>query len=203
MIHADVEHFILTLRTAIDELEQHRARWSNGDVFVVPDTNVFLHHALQFDEIDWHAELAPRVADFRNVRLVVPMVVVDELDRLKRAEDKTRARESLAILESYIANPSRPAGLTTTTQTHGWVTVEVLVDDLDHVRLPDNDNEIVDQAAVLKQVTGREVIVVTGDTGMVLRAKAARLEVVRLTYLPPPPRHGKQQRGIVQSKDPA
>ena len=62
----------------------------------------------------------------------------------------------------------------------GKVTVELLLEEPGHVRLPHPDDELVDQALALEALSGRKVYLVTFDTGMSVRARAAGLEVIKL-----------------------
>ena len=173
------------------DLEAQLARWnSRSGLFVIADTNVYLHHEDYFDEIAWNS-VVPALAE--GVHLIVPLVVVDELDRHKRTarnvtvsstsieQVRTRARLSLRRLDDLLPDP---AWLATVQPDRfpdaGPVTVEFLLDDRRHVRLPDADTELVDRAVGLQDVSGRKVHIVTFDTGMSVRARAAHLEVVKL-----------------------
>jgi predicted ribonuclease YlaK len=51
------------------------------------------------------------------------------------------------------------------------VMIELLIDDPDHERLPDTDAEIVERCVGLQSSAGREVTVVSYDTGLRLRAR--------------------------------
>lgn len=67
-------------QAAIDDLQQQTQRFAEDDVLVVLDTNVFMHHPQEIEDLDVQA-LIHRA--FEPLRVVVSMVVVDELDRLK------------------------------------------------------------------------------------------------------------------------
>jgi predicted ribonuclease YlaK len=58
------------------------------------------------------------------------------------------------------------------------VTVEILLDNPSHVRLPVNDAEIIDRAVYLRSLfpESRRVILVSGDVSMQFRAEGAGLE---------------------------
>lgn len=170
------------LERAIVELEKAK-RWRSWSWLVVLDTNVFLHHPQTLEELDL-AELVG--ARDQPVQLLVPLAVVDELDRAKRNDKtKTRARQSLSYLIRTIekkdgvlretdpgsnSDPARPA--------RGPVTVEIVSDPPGHRRLPEADDEIVDRALDIQLRAGTGVTMVTYDLGMYWRATRAGLTVV-------------------------
>jgi len=45
----ELDYFVSTLGRLIEELERHRPRWQQDAAIVVPDTNVYLHHAHESD----------------------------------------------------------------------------------------------------------------------------------------------------------
>ena len=120
----------------------------------------------------------------------MPIVVVDELDRLKQAGDqhaRWRAGHTLAVLDTALHNGTGPArlreadfsALDTGGIPRGEITVEIVLDPPGHERLPINDDEIVDRAIAIQAVAGRPVILLTYDTGQATRARAADLNVAK------------------------
>lgn len=137
---------------------------------LVLDTSVFIKHETKLEDTDFFV-LAGAGAE--AVRVTVPMVVVDELDRLKESRDKQvrwRAGYSLAVLDRLLDSNERL----------GRVKVEVFFDNPGHVRLPDEDDEIVDRALAVHAIAAGSVQLVTYDTGMSMRAKWANLPVLKL-----------------------
>lgn len=136
---------------------------------MVLDTNVLLHYEPPW-EVAW-----PTLVRQEQVRLMVPLRVIEELDEKKyagRADLADRARRLLSRLwESLGESASGPVPLREN------VTIEVPVEEGRRVRASDADEEILESCEQLRNV-GRPVILVTGDTGMSLRAKARRLEVI-------------------------
>ncbi len=181
------------IQTAVDALDRLLARrTAHRGALVVADTNVYLHHPKPFHEIDW-ARLLPGL-DHTGVHLIVPLVVVDELDRHKQGQSgrlvvrggdetvRTRARTTIRTLEDLFGDPN---GIATVSPEPSPVRAELLVDPPGHVRLPSADAEIVDTARAVQNRFGSPVTVVARDTGMVFRARAAGLAAVRL---PDPPK---------------
>jgi rRNA-processing protein FCF1 len=167
---------------ALEELAIEAAnldrRWSVGGSIAVPDTNVFLHNALEFHKIDWPTELDSR----GDVRIVVPAAVLRELDKHKRGERRNRARITLRELEQRLApNPERFVMLRERDVHQRATTLEALLDPLDHRTLPDADSEIVERALYLKELSGRQVTVATSDTTMRFMALAQGLAVAGLS----------------------
>ena len=154
---------------------------------LVADTNVLIGHAVELAEVDWHARLPGLVHEQEHLRIVVPLVVIDELDRLKRHHDKTvrsGARAMLKAIHKHVGDrideahilSGGPLGRGKT------VTLEVLAESPDHVRLPSADDEIVDVAARLTAMLGTRVMMITYDTGADIRAGARALRHQRIRH---------------------
>ena len=62
----------------------------------------------------------------------------------------------------------------------GAVDMEILYDSPGHIRLPVNDDEIIDRTLAAKPLVGKPVTLVTFDTGQTFRAREADLPVVKL-----------------------
>jgi rRNA-processing protein FCF1 len=164
----------------LDALTAVIDRWlDRPGLIVFLDTNVFLEFPERFQDIDWPLLTGASEA----VHVVVPLVVVDELDRLKRNHNtKTRARTSLRELrgrlvdtgaEQYVSLDRQ--GVTQTT------TLQLLLDPVGHVRLSRPDEEILDQASQLANILQRPVRVLTMDDGMYFRGRVTGVDVQFLT----------------------
>jgi len=130
---------------------------------VVPDTSAFIEGAY-FDTFDWHSLAA--VSSAEPVRLIVPILVIGELDDLKRDRNPRvngRARSVLRRLwELHDADPARPASLPGKRAT----TIEVFLDEPWHLRRPVNDEEITERARMIAEITSQEVILAACDHSM-------------------------------------
>lgn len=150
------------------------------DLLLVPDANVYLHHENYFDDLDW-SSLSKTSGP---VRVMVPMAVVRELDKHKRAPGnkrvsensdelvRTRARVSSRRLRDLFESPFGAPRL-----SHD-VTIELILDAAGHRRLEDPDSEIIDRAMMTKTVSGRHVSIVTGDGNMQFAARVAGVDVL-------------------------
>jgi len=171
LIANEVQERVADLEAAWTAFGEEMDRWPAERAVVVPDTSFFIHHFPKFEEVDFFDGLAPEGGEL--VSVVVPMVVVDELDRLKESRDKHtrwRAGHTLGVLENVLNGD----GLL------GEARIEVLTDDPGHVRLPEADDEIVDRATAVQSIAAGPVRLVTYDTGMALRARQLGLPVLKL-----------------------
>jgi hypothetical protein len=170
LINAEIDTQAARLRQAADALETSAARLiATPGQIVVCDTNVFLHYH-RFDQVDW-----PSIADTTPVRLVLPLIVIEELDAKKYAGDpglRRRAQRILRVLEQLLSSVPDSQLV----RLGDKVTLEVLDDD-GHARRSNADDEILDRCEYLEQVTSSHVLVVTGDVGMRVRARGRHLRV--------------------------
>ncbi|WP_369043448.1 PIN domain-containing protein [Streptomyces sp. Midd1] len=184
LVALELDERIDELEQAIAEYEQVSKRWDGERRLLVPDTTVFIKLPTHIEATDFAALLG---GGPEPVHVLVPMQVIDELDRLKESKDKHvrwRAGRSLAVLDNRIraSGELRPANTASETDDppRGAVTVEVLFDPTGHVRLPDEDDEIIDRAIVAQSLAGKPVTLVTYDTGQSMRAWALDLPVQKL-----------------------
>jgi hypothetical protein len=145
------------------------------------DTNMILDRDELFDTVQWAALIEATIA----VRLVVPLIVIHELDRLKRQGNSTTAqlaRQAIKQLASQlpIAIDARSEPISSEMQT---VTVEAYVHG-GPSRPDDADGMIIQFCEWLAVVSGLPTTLVTKDLGMALRARAAGVTTV---HIPPTP----------------
>ncbi|WP_249021624.1 PIN domain-containing protein [Conexibacter sp. S30A1] len=160
------------LQGAVDDLKSRvaRADLATGAPAVV-DTNVLLHF-MPLDQIPW-----PEVVGMREVRLILPLRVVEELDSKKYDQSKLaakRARSILPRIEELVGPAGEPGNVREN------VTLEVLVDAGPRFRSGDADDEILSVTQELPLIYGAQTCLITGDTGMKLRAHARRIPIVSL-----------------------
>jgi hypothetical protein len=169
LISTEVTEQVSWLEALIDRLRVIAVRLeaAPGRATVL-DTNVLLHYQPPWD-VEW-----PTVTGEEEVRLVLPLRVVEELDEKKymsRGDLADRARRLLSQLWQRLGESAGgPVRL------RGKTTIEVPVEDGRRERSLDADEEILDSCEQLRNV-GRAPILVTADTSMSLRAKARRLDV--------------------------
>jgi rRNA-processing protein FCF1 len=176
LLSGEIRSRLDDLDAVTDTLERQVKRWETANDLVVLDTNVYVHAPESYNMID----LAPYVGA-ESWHLLIPLVVIDELDRLKRSSGtsdggdkvRSRARQALRLIEGGVATGD-------VIYPQDASTVEVVMDPDRHVRLPSADDEIIDRAITIQKVAGRVVHLVTSDTGMLFRARAAGLSAHRI-----------------------
>ena len=133
------------LDQAAGEMERDVLRWRRPGWVVVPDTNVYMHHTTPFDETDWYMTVGVE----ETIRIVMPLVIVDELDRQAHQGRPGDAgcRTSLRTIDQMLGDPTEPAKVRPD-RSRGFL-FELLLDPVGHVRLPVADDEIVDRVAAL------------------------------------------------------
>ncbi len=170
LISAEIAKQAALLRTAAERLETYRDLATRpGTEVTVVDTNTFLHCIL-FTAIDWCQELQTD-----SVRLVLPLLVLDELDDKTFSANSRLAKRASKVLRTL--DPFMEMVVTHgTAELRPGVTLEVLGDDDDHRRRTNNDTELLDRTEFLHQVIERPVTIVTTDYGMRVRGKARGLQ---------------------------
>lgn len=185
MLQSEMSEREAAFGEAARSLRNQIEHWSRPGIFVVPDTSACFN-ANQLDIWDVGAVLDSHETP---IHLLFPMVVIDELDRLKESSNKEtrkRAGLALAILDRKLAHST--VGVLRDAQSgdivRGQVTVEIVGDPPRHSRLPIADDEIVDRALAIQALAGRDVILITYDTGQSHRARMAGLQERKLTRPP-------------------
>lgn len=164
-------------RRHLEQLDATLARYQEfmahpGELALV-DTSALVQ-AHWFEHLDWPTQLGAA-----HVRLLLPILVLEELDHLKdRGSDRARkqARKLIKAIRGHLTGlpVGQPAALRRN------VTLEVFVDDERRERLPRTDAEIIAQAQIVSGMTGAQVRIVTCDVSMEFRARQGLLDAVLL-----------------------
>jgi len=185
----EVQYRARLMNEAATELTQATEAWRPVDGaytnLVVVDTNFWVEQETSFDSTDWHELVdraegpsSPSLQD--ELRLVIPMVVIDELDSLTHKSNlRPKVTGATRWLYKHLRDaPARPAMLTEETDTRGVVTAQLVFEPHAHARLPNNDDEIVETAVRLRDFLGHpaaQVFFLTYDAGAAFRAGHAGL----------------------------
>ena len=178
---------LLELSSSAGELQEY---WQTPErapqLILIPDTNVYIHHPRRVDQVNW-LEMANWAG---SIRVVIPRIVVAELDNNKRNRYravKLRVRETLRLLENLLAlGEPQPVKLSendprSSSREQRDVTIEFLPDPLGHQPQARADDEILARALHLERLTGIPVRIATSDTTMLLSAHAFELDAIRMS----------------------
>ncbi len=207
LVSLELDQRVAAFDEAIKALTGQIGRWSSYRQFVVPDTSFYIEHPQKLEVADF----GPFLNVWQSpIHVLVPIVIVDELDGLKRnGKDHARWRAgyTLAVLDRLFASTTTAAylrkGEVSTTQsvppdvlktfppeitaqvTSGGlqrsdITIELVFDPPGHFRLPINDDEIIDRALAVEPLADRKITLLTYDTGQSMRARNVGLQVVKL-----------------------
>jgi hypothetical protein len=163
------------LRRVEDELQSQKELASRDGHPVILDTSVLME-GRPFLTFDWHTLEATLAT--RPIRLIVPILVIEELDDLlhdPKGDRRQKARAATRELwRLHGAKPTQPAVL----PGQADITIEVLVDGDWHQRRPSNDAEIIDQALQVHELTGKATLLASCDFRQLYRAGAVGLPAV-------------------------
>jgi hypothetical protein len=163
---------LLELVASLRKLKEFVAR--PGEI-VVPDTSALVRGEL-FTDFDW-----PTCLDLKPcVRLIIPILVVEELDKLKDSERATKAGDKARRVLKVLRELCRTVESGVPASVRNGATVEVLLDEGWHRRLPIPDAEIIDQALNIESLTGKKVTLVCVDAAMEFRARQFGLTVQQM-----------------------
>lgn len=172
----EIENQVKALEQARTELEDLKKLVARPGLPVVYDTNM-LNHWQQPGDIRWRDVFKAQDEKVPLTRLVVPLRVIDELDKQKYGQGDLARKAATAI--RYLERVLKDSQPGETVRLRDGATLEVWVD-TDH-RGGDADLSILRCAADLDNLhpaTGARVL--TDDIGMRLRAHQLGLKVVRL-----------------------
>jgi rRNA-processing protein FCF1 len=154
------------IRAALETLRQLAGR---GGHLIVLDANVYLH-CQPFHQINWNREMR-----LGEVRIVLPLVILDELDKVKymKGDRADRAASVAKVLDGFLPDMERQGYA----EVRKGVTIEIVTEEPGHRRHENRDTETIHTAVVLKQATQLPLTVVTNDRGMRVRAHVRGLTV--------------------------
>ncbi|MFF5900124.1 PIN domain-containing protein [Streptomyces argenteolus] len=196
LVDLELAERIQALQAAGEALKAQMDRWSQPEVLVVADSSFYVQNAQKLAEADLHQILDLRSHD--DVRLLFPITVVDELDGLKESgkeRSRWRASHTLGLLDGILGGRTSSVWRSRSSSScgdgsmeiRGQVSVEIVLDQPGHVRLPIADDEIIDRAVAIQSMASRAVRLLTCDNGQHTRGWAAGLEVTKIPAKDPGP----------------
>jgi predicted ribonuclease YlaK len=168
LLQAEADRIIRWLDDIETELKRicDQDEWDDKSIpRIVVDTSAIVLEG-QFDTFDWEP-----IVNNVCVRLIVPILVIRELDNLKNFGKEPKARRRLRRIQELLDGKGRgPA------QVRPGVTIELLMNPPRHSPLPINDEEIVSRAMYVKGRRGGAVKLISGDYRLVLTAQAEGMD---------------------------
>jgi rRNA-processing protein FCF1 len=172
MLHTELSELRSYFNDAANDLRAIKAEFSQTSRWVL-DTNDLLHY-YRLDTIPWTSIYG------KGAHIMLPHVVIDEIDSKSYSAGQSiqkRARGVYRMLERLLEQ----AGTGGRTILNDGTAFEILADNPDEPRLPNNDDEIVARAVALQQVVyPGQVTIVTRDIGMRARALAQGLRASKI-----------------------
>jgi rRNA-processing protein FCF1 len=183
-VNKEIRALVDRLTTAHEQFK-YLGKWLelSPGTFTLLDSNILMH-CQPINTIDWHTELKTvGVGRDQAPRLIVPLAVVNELDRKKfEGGDIPRGRAQKAIKSLRDMRQGVTADAPAIVKAAGGsvVTLEIPRDDIGRMPMTNADNELIDFGQFLKRAGHRTVVIVTRDLTLQIRAERAGLEVVWL-----------------------
>lgn len=183
LVDAEITLQVRQLEATVRDLRLEAERWRTCGLVAVPDTSLLMHHPHEIEHLPWR-DLTD--AGSERLDVVIPIAVVRELDHLKdRPTDrskgngpgsKTRARTTLRFITREFDDPGGIRVLEDGAgSAPGSTWCRLLLDPPQHMPLATPDQEIVERARAVRQVSQRQVTVIGCDTGLGLLTRAAGL----------------------------
>lgn len=186
LVDAEIEARLFDLDQGIRQIDATQRAW-RGRIAVVLDTTVLLETGPRLARISWD-DLLNEIT--RTAAFVVPIQVVEELDRLKdrgSGEQRSKARVALRWLGELLESGNVPRPFKVETAPDSQASIQVWVDENDRVPLAEVDRDIIDRVLQLQPYTEKTVIV-SMDRSMVFRARAYGQSAVLVADKHIPPR---------------
>lgn len=110
LLSLEIQQRITALDQAAKDLDTQIQLWSGFAEFTIPDISVYSEHDDKLEDLDFPAAIcAPRR---QPVRVIVPMIILDELDGLKNRtpspHGKWRAAYTLGVMDKAFTNTALP-----------------------------------------------------------------------------------------------
>jgi len=182
--------------TELRDLSQAATRrWAEAGDLLVLDTNLLLDvlgkHSGSPVDIDWNHEISSR----NDICLVIPLAILQELDKLKRGTSKVRSMAHAAIrwIDQHLPTDGRRVQLRAgTTSSNGATSIrqfaslyiELYADRRAHQQ-SDTDLTIIENAQTLARISGRRTVLATRDINMRVRAGVYGVEARPIATLSP------------------
>lgn len=179
LIDAEIEARLQALYEAIQKIDDAVRSWGRDRVSIILDTNVLLYAGPRITRMNWD-DVVDEIT--REANFVVPIQVVEELDRQKdrgQGDARNNARFALKWLDEVVGSGYGSASFRPD-DSDSNATIRVWVDDNERIPLAEVDRDIIDRALQLAPYS-RKVIVASMDRSMVFRSRTYGLDAVLIT----------------------
>lgn len=193
LVNQELEDRADALSAAVTFLREQSTRWDGREWLVVADSSFYVQNPAMLADADLHQILSLPPAE--HIRLMFPIVVVDELDGMKEAgkqRSRWRAGHTLGLLDGTLNG--KTSGILRYADMDGepalWrgqLSMEIVLDQPGHIRLPLADDEIIDRAVAIQALSGSRVRLLTCDTSQHTRGCAVGLTVTKVATKDPGP----------------
>jgi len=184
LLRREIERQDELLAETIKALEEQILRWPPNRLYAIADTTFYIEHDRKLEDIDF-GELVQATWPDTVITLIVPIIVMDELDGLKNRAPtphaKWRAAYTLAFFDRIFIKPGAPGILQQPATERRGIVADIFFDPPRHERLLIADDEIIDRALAAQGLTGTTVTLLTFDTSQAARARNAGLAVNKLS----------------------
>jgi hypothetical protein len=178
-----------TLKKIADATRRATGLWRLADgrfsSLVLVDSNFWIENGEAFNSIDWHELVADSAgsghsASGEELRLVVPILVVDELDAMTHKPSiRPKAAGAAKWLYGHLSgSTSGPVTISPETDDRGAVTIQLVFDPPGHIRQPIHDDELIERVIAFRNFLGvpeNRTLMLTYDAGAAFRAESAGL----------------------------
>ena len=174
-LHSEIDHQVERLRELANRLESAAAPWTQLEkhTVLVVDTNILVHY-MALDKIPWERLLKGDLA------IVIPLVVVDEIDRLANrssgvSDQATAALRALRELRGDGEVPHKAVSVRDKADLY------IYVEPSGRPRQPQVDDDILLAASELESFSSAsDLRLLTADGGMRFRAQSRGRAVFEL-----------------------
>lgn len=183
-VSVETRHRKRLLEDTAEELRKAFSRLNPMNAFaslVLVDANVWIDQDTSLDRVPWFRLVndtagRSRAPEQDELRLVVPILLIDELDAVghRNGADRHKAVNVARWLHQHVGDRNGHAALVATAPNSGEVKVQVVMDPLRHVRLPNNDDELLDRLVAVRDFIGHSAqncFFLTQDVNAALRAE--------------------------------
>lgn len=189
LIDSELDTRLHEIASALQQIDDAVRFWGRDRIAIVLDTGLLLAAGPRVAQIAWDDVLNGIT---RTAAFVVPIQVVEELDRqkeLRSGELRNKARYALKWLDEIVSTGNDPRPFPTGESDS---TIRVWVDDNDRIPLAETDRDIIDRVLQLQPFT-KQAVIASMDRSMVFRARTYGLTAALLDDEDIPPRSDRAQ----------